>query len=637
MKPIDFGCVRSAELHHISDASTKGYGQCSYLRLTNGNSDTHCSLIASKSRVTPIRPITVPRLELTAAVLSVKMSKQLVKELRFENIEEYFWTDSKVVLGYLTNESRRFHVYVANQVQKIKEHSPTAKWKYIRSEENPADLSSRGVSAHDLVENKMWWKGPIFLQDSSWKWVSDDEVDVSPDDPKLKKSTVFCQSAVNHSIILTDRFSRFSSWTKAKKAVALCLRYIAKLKNPNIEVSQPLNVTELMNSEKTILRHIQMEVFNKEYTMLQSRDNVRDNCQSRKQTSVVGTNSSLYRLDPYLDNDGIIRVGGCLSNSNLATELKNPIILPRKHHITQIIIRHFHERTKHQGRRMTINEIRANGFWIIGCSSVVYSYISKSVKCRKFRGCVMEQKMADLPADRIKTEPPFTYCGVDLFGPWYIKEGRKDLKRYGVLFTCMLCRAIHLETANSLTTDSFINALRRFICLRGNIRQLRSDQGTNLIGAKNELVKEMQQIDQKRVHEFLLREHCDYQNFEFNMNTPSSSHAGGVWERQIRAVRAVLNALLDQASTYLDDETLRTFMCEATAIVNSGPLTTENLNDPHSIEPLTPNHLLTMKSHIVLPPPGIFKKNRYIFKETMEKSAVFVKSVLDQMADRIPC
>ena len=110
------------------------------------------------------------------------------------------------------------------------------------------------------------------------------------------------------------------------------------------------------------------------------------------------------------------------------------------------------------------------------------------------------------------------------------EKGRKDLKRYGVLFTCMSCRAIHLETANSLTTDSFINALRRFMCLRGNIRQLR----TNLIGAKNEFVKEMQQIDQKRLHEFLLRKYCDYQNFEFNMNTPSSSHAGGVWERQIR-------------------------------------------------------------------------------------------------------
>ena len=156
--------------------------------------------------------------------------------------------------------------------------------------------------------------------------------------------------------------------------------------------------------------------------MLQSRDIVTNNRQSRKQTSVVGTNSPLYRLDPYLDNDCIIRVGGRLSNSNLATELNNPIILPRKHHITQIIIRHFHERTKHQGRVMTINEIRVNGFRIIGCSSAVYSYISNCVKCQKLRGCVMEQKVADLPIDKIKTEPPFTYCEVDLFGPWYMKK-----------------------------------------------------------------------------------------------------------------------------------------------------------------------------------------------------------------------
>ena len=117
-----------------------------------------------------------------------------------------------------------------------------------------------------------------------------------------------------------------------------------------------------------------------------------------------------------------------------------------------------------------------------------------------------------------------------------------------------------------------------------------------------------------------------------NMNSPSSSHAGDVWERQIRTGRAVLNALLNQASTYLDYETLRTFMCEATAIVNSRPLTRENLNDRHSIEPLTPNHLLTMKLFFHL---LVYLKNRYIFKETMEKSAV--KSVLDQIANRLLC
>ena len=213
--------------------------------------------------------------------------------------------------------------------------------------------------------------------------------------------------------------------------------------------------------------------------------------------------------------------------------------------------------------------------------------------------------MADLPVDRTKEVPPFTFCGVDLFGPWLIKNGRKEEKRYGVLFTCMSCRAVHIETADSLSTDSFINSLRRFVCLRGPIRQLRCDRGTNFVGAERELKQAVQEMDQSRIKGFLLEINCDF--FEFNMNVPSASHMGGVWERQIRTVRSVLSGLLRKEGSQLDDDSLRTLMYEAAAIVNSRPLTTDNLNDPTSVEPLTPNHLLTMKSKVILPPPGEFQ------------------------------
>lgn len=169
----------------------------------------------------------------------------------------------------------------------------------------------------------------------------------------------------------------------------------------------------------------------------------------------------------------------------------------------------------------------------------------------------------------------------------------------------MACRAIHLETANTLNTDSFINALRRFLALRGPIRQLRSDRGTNFVGGERELKEALAEIDSDCVGRFLSREGCD---FDFKMNVPSASHMGGVWERQIRSVRNILSSLLDQAGSQLDDESLRTFMCEAAAIVNSRPLTVDNLNDPTSPEPLTPNHLLMMKSRIILPPPGEFQR-----------------------------
>ena len=191
---------------------------------------------------------------------------------------------------------------------------------------------------------------------------------------------------------------------------------------------------------------------------------------------------------------------------------------------------------------MTLNEVRSNGFWVVGGSSVVANMISSCVKCQKLRGAVQEQRMSDLPEDRLESTPPFTYCAVDYFGPFVIKERRKELKRYGVLFTCMASRAIHIEIANSLETDSFINALRRFVSRRGPIRQLRSDQGTNFVGTRTELTQALAEMNQDKIKKKLLEEQCDW--FSFKMNVPAASHMGGVWERQIRTVRNVLASLL---------------------------------------------------------------------------------------------
>ena len=253
---------------------------------------------------------------------------------------------------------------------------------------------------------------------------------------------------------------------------------------------------------------------------------------------------------------------------------------------------------------MTTNEIKSNGFWIVGCSSAVAHYVKQCVLCRKLLSGVLHQKMSDLPEDRLERAPHFTYCGVDFFCTWTIKEGRKELKRYGILFTCMGCRAIHLETVITMETNSSIDALRGFLSIRGPIRQLRSDQGTNLVGAKNELERALSEIDDTQVQQFLLEQGCDY--FRFNMNVPSASHMGGSWERHIRTVRSILSSLRNEAGFQLNDESLRTLMCEAAAIVNSCPLIVGRLYDATSLEPLTPNHLLTLKSKVILPPQGEF-------------------------------
>ena len=180
------------------------------------------------------------------------------------------------------------------------------------------------------------------------------------------------------------------------------------------------------------------------------------------------------------------------------------------------------------------------------------------------------------------------------------------MKHYGVLFTCMASRAIHLETATSLTTDSFLNAYRRFVCRRGPVQQLRSDQGTNFVGAKNELEAALLEMNHDVIQRELLKDSCDW--FTWKMNVPHSSHTGGVWERQICTVRSVLSGLLQNHGSQLDDESLRTLTIEVEAIVNSHPLSTADLTDPEFLDVLTPNHLLTMKSSVILAPPGNFQR-----------------------------
>ena len=256
-----------------------------------------------------------------------------------------------------------------------------------------------------------------------------------------------------------------------------------------------------------------------------------------------------------------------MESAGLSEELKHPVILPKKGHVTTLIIRDAHERTAHGGRGITLCELR-NRFWIINANSATRFYISRCVACRRLRSKPSEQKMADLPLDRITPEGPFLHCGVDYFGPFLILERRKELKRYGVILTCLASRAVHIETANSLDTDACINALRRFIARRGSVRVLRSDNGTNLVGSERELKQALKELCHEKISETLKREY-DADWITWRRNPPTASHMGGVWERQIRTIRAILAGLLRDQGHALDDESFRTFMTEVESIINS--------------------------------------------------------------------
>ncbi len=295
--PFSFGKPVQAELHHFSDASTHGYGQCSYLRLKNTEGDVHCAMVMAKSRVAPLKLTTVPRLELAAAVVSVEISSVLKKELDYTVIEETFWTDSKVVLGYISNEARRFHTFVANRVQRIRHSTTVEQWKYIPTDENPADHASRGLTVRELLASN-WFVGPKFLWEKEMPIPVEPVPDLLLGDPEVK---TFCTLNTNctESFNLVDRLSKFSSWSKAIRAVARLLRRVNKDKS-----NHPSTVSERQKAELYIIKCLQESSYKDELKEIKGGKNV-SSC------------SALYPLDPFLDEDGVIRVGGRLGHSRL--------------------------------------------------------------------------------------------------------------------------------------------------------------------------------------------------------------------------------------------------------------------------------------------------------------------------------
>ena len=582
LRPLDFGKPVSTELHHFCDASFKAYGCCSYVRFTNKEGNVHCSLVASKARVAPLKPVSMPRLELQAAVLASKMSTTLSRELDYKNIQHHFWSDSKVALAYIQNDSTRFQIYVANRVEIIRQNSSPDHWKYVPTEKNPADHASRGLTVEEM-KNSNWFTGPDFLWE---KEVYQTEVDIQlpADDPEIKVKSVNTFASTSSFTSFEERFQRFSSLSKLISALSVLIRRCA--------TERKLSLSNLELRDKAKLQIIKLAQQNAFKNKLQDK------------------NHPLKSLDPFYDKEGILRVGGRLKNSLDSYETKHPAILPKSSHISYLMAKATHEKTAHQGRNFTINNLRTEGIWIVSCRSVVSSLIHKCVTCIKLRGKSQLQHMSNLPTARVEPSPPFTHCGIDVFGPFTVYQGRKEVKRYGLIFTCLALRAVHIELLDDLSTDAFINALRSVFAIRGNIRTIYCDNGTNFKGAANELQAGIAQLDKEVITSKALQLGC-----QFMFNPPLGSHMGGVWERQIRTARCVLAGLLSNSGGRLDTSSLRTLMYEVAGIINSRPLTVDSLASADDPVPLSPNHLLTMKGGAIFPPPGKFvKEDVYLSK-----------------------
>ena len=599
--------IQRVEIHHFCDASEVGYGTASYLRFIDICGLVHCVLLFGKSRVAPLKKISIPRMELAAATLAVKMNNVITTELRYNIDQIYYWTDSMAVLRYIANESTRFHTFVANRLTVIREGSSLDQWHFIDGNANPADLASRGVKPND-VRFQQWLNGPDFLfsSESQWSSVSGNEMHIQENDPEIKKmcnATIECIEQKQH--VIDELLRRYSNLNRIIRIIAWVLKYKEQLcqrvltKDPHKVPCEGnkncktivLTLDDLEKAEKTVVCHVQHQYFQEEISILSK------GCPD----SIVKKSSSIYKLDPYIEN-GIMRVGGRLEKSDLPYNAKHQILIPKESPYAKLLLLHIHQTVGHQGKNAMLSKLREK-YWIPQSSSLIKDMVSRCVTCRKYSAKSCSQKMSDLPKDRVvPDEAPFSHSGMDYFGPFSIKRGRSTVKRYGVLFTCLTSRAVHLEVAHSLDMDSCINAIRRFKSRRGHIKSITSDNGTNLVGSERELKQSIEEWNQSKLTKDLQQE-----NITWHFNPPTASHFGGVWERLIRSVRKILYALLKEQTGSIDDESLCTLFCEIEQILNNRPITplSDDIND---VRALTPNDLLLVRPEHGLP-PGLFDKN----------------------------
>lgn len=570
---IDLATASNIQLHGFSDGSEAGFSACVYLRVEDSDKNVFIHLLIAKSKVAPLKRVTLPRLELCGAHLLSKLlhycKTLLSPHYHIDSVSA--WCDSTITLSWIRTPSYRLKVFVANRVTEIQENVAPSLWYHISSPQNPADCASRGIEPGDLRFHPLWWSGPSWLKFTPDQWPISKIPTISEENlPETKSPSVATLTVTRQEPF--DLLTRFSSWPTLIHVTAFVLRFISNLKSKT-KMNGILGLEEINNATLLVCKLVQQEAFSDEISLLKKKQL----CSLR-----------IRRLSPLLDENEILRVGGRLNYSTLPQSTKNPILLPKNHPVVNSLIDYYHILYLHAGPTM-VQSMLSNKFWILSARSVVRSRIFKCIRCFKCKPSTSIPTMGNLPKPRITPSRVFSVSGVDFAGPFMVKQSllrrTQPTKVYLCIFICFSTKAIHCEVVTDLTSNAYIAALTRFISRRGVITDLYSDNGTNFTGAAEKL---------RRIFEDLMKnpstsQFAEKYKIKFHFIPPHAPHHGGLWERAVRSAKHHLTRVIGQQVLTLEE--FITLTTKVEAILNSRPITPLSA-DPSDLEALTPGHFI---------------------------------------------